>query len=102
LPLLLTANGSFPDRRPKRGLLDKSVDFALRAPPDAVDISARDALHAAMESGVIPESQRTYVLELLQALGPAADEFVVAGAQAMKFMVAQSRATKVSTLCWMW
>jgi len=36
---------------------------------------------------VIPEPQRTYVLELLHALGPAANEFVVAGAQAMKFMV---------------
>jgi hypothetical protein len=33
-------------------------------------------------------------LELLHALGPAADEFVVAGAQAMKFMVERSRATK--------
>jgi hypothetical protein len=43
---------------------------------------------------VIPEPQRTYVLELLHALGPAADEFVVAGAQAMKFMVERARATK--------
>jgi hypothetical protein len=34
------------------------------------------------------------VLELLHALGPAADEFVVAGAQAMKFMVERARATK--------
>jgi hypothetical protein len=32
---------------------------------------------------MIPEPQRTYVLELLQALGPIADDFVVAGAQAM-------------------
>lgn len=47
-----------------------------------------------MEERVIPEPQRTYVLELLQALGPAADEFVVAGAQAMKFMVERARATK--------
>ena len=30
----------------------------------------------------MPEPQKTYVLELLQALGPAADEFVVAGPQA--------------------
>ena len=43
---------------------------------------------------MIPEPQRTYVLELLNALGPAAEEFVVAGAQAMKFMVARARATK--------
>ena len=32
---------------------------------------------------MIPEPQRSYVLELLAALGPAADDFVVAGAQAM-------------------
>jgi len=31
---------------------------------------------------MIPEPQRTYVLELLAALGPSADDFVVAGAQA--------------------
>ena len=43
---------------------------------------------------MIPEPQRTYVLELLNALGPAADEFVVAGAQAMKFMLERARATK--------
>ena len=43
---------------------------------------------------MIPEPQRTYVLELLNALGPAADEFVVAGAQAMKFMLEHARATK--------
>jgi hypothetical protein len=43
---------------------------------------------------MIPEPQRTYVLELLKDLGPAADGFVVAGAQAMKFMLNQARATK--------
>ncbi len=43
---------------------------------------------------MIPEPQKTYVLELLHALGPAGDEFVVAGAQAMKFMVERARATK--------
>ena len=43
---------------------------------------------------VIPEPQRTYLLELLHTLGSAADEFVVAGAQAMKFMVERARATK--------
>ena len=43
---------------------------------------------------MIPEPQRTYLLELLQALGPAADDFVVAGAQAMKFAVQKARGTK--------
>lgn len=43
---------------------------------------------------MIPEPQRTYVLELLRALGPASDDFVVAGAQAMKFMIERARATK--------
>lgn len=43
---------------------------------------------------MIPEPQRTYVLELLAALGSAADDFVVAGAQALKFIVAEARATK--------
>jgi len=43
---------------------------------------------------VIPEPQRTYMLELLHALGPASGDFVVAGAQAMKFMVERARATK--------
>lgn len=47
-----------------------------------------------MEKRVIPEPQRTYVLELLHALGPASGDFVVAGAQAMKFMVERARATK--------
>ena len=43
---------------------------------------------------MIPEPQRTYMLELLHALGPASGDFVVAGAQAMKFMVERARATK--------
>ena len=43
---------------------------------------------------MIPEPQRTYVLELLAALGSAADDFVVAGAQAMKFAIAKARGTK--------
>ena len=43
---------------------------------------------------MIPEPHRTYLLELLHALGPASDDFVVAGAQAMKFMVDRARATK--------
>jgi hypothetical protein len=43
---------------------------------------------------MIPEPQLTYLLELLQAIGPAADDFVVAGAQAMKFAVEKARGTK--------
>jgi len=43
---------------------------------------------------MIPEPQRTYVLELLKALGPGAGDFVVAGAQAMKFVLEKARATK--------
>ncbi|MGB9436043.1 MAG: nucleotidyl transferase AbiEii/AbiGii toxin family protein [Candidatus Acidiferrum sp.] len=43
---------------------------------------------------MIPEPQRTYVLELMAALGTAADDFVVAGAQAMKFTVEKARGTK--------
>jgi hypothetical protein len=43
---------------------------------------------------VIPEPQRTYLLELLNALGSAAQDFVVAGAQAMKFAVEEARGTK--------
>ncbi len=43
---------------------------------------------------MIPEPQRTYVLELLKALGPAAEDFVIAGAQAIKFMLKEARGTK--------
>jgi len=43
---------------------------------------------------MILEPQRTYVLELFKSLGPAANGFVVAGAQAMKFMLSQARGTK--------
>lgn len=43
---------------------------------------------------MIPEPQRTYVLELLKALGPAANDFVLAGAQAMKFVFETARGTK--------
>ena len=39
---------------------------------------------------MIPEPQRTYILELLAALGSAADDFVVAGLQALKFIVAEA------------
>jgi hypothetical protein len=47
-----------------------------------------------MEGRVIPEPQRTYLLELLDALGPPADDFVVAGAQALRFVVDKARGTK--------
>lgn len=47
-----------------------------------------------MESAVIPEPHRTYLLELLQALGPAAEDFVLAGAQAMRFFLAEARPTR--------
>ena len=47
-----------------------------------------------MEKDVIPYHQRPYVLELLVALGPAAENFVLAGAQALKFHSPKSRATR--------
>jgi hypothetical protein len=43
---------------------------------------------------MIPEPQRTYLLELLAALGAAASDFVIAGAQAIKFAVKDARGTK--------
>jgi hypothetical protein len=47
-----------------------------------------------MGGRLIPEPQRTYLLELFNALGKATEDFVVAGAQAMKFMVDKARGTK--------
>jgi hypothetical protein len=47
-----------------------------------------------VEDGMIPDPQKTYLLELLTALGPAADEFVLVGGQALKFVLAEARATK--------
>jgi hypothetical protein len=55
-------------------------------------IEQRD--RAALEIRMIPEPQRTYVLELLAALGPTAKDFVIAGAQAIKFAVKNARGTK--------
>jgi hypothetical protein len=43
---------------------------------------------------MIPEPQKTYLLELLTTLGPAAGEFVLVGGQALKFVLAAARATK--------
>ena len=47
-----------------------------------------------MARKLIPEPQLTYVLELLTNLGPAADSFVLAGAQALKFLLPKARATR--------
>jgi hypothetical protein len=47
-----------------------------------------------MGGRLIPEPQRTYLLELFNALGKATEDFVIAGAQAMKFMVEKARGTK--------
>ena len=43
---------------------------------------------------MIREPQRKYVLELYAALGSAADNFVLAGAQAMRFALPRARATR--------
>lgn len=43
---------------------------------------------------MIPEPQKTYLLELLTALGTAADEFVLVGGQALKFVLAEARTTR--------
>lgn len=43
---------------------------------------------------MIPEPQRTYLLELLTTLGETAGGFVLAGAQAMKFVLPRARATR--------
>lgn len=43
---------------------------------------------------MIPEPQKTYLLELLTALGPASDEFVLVGGQALKFVLGEARPTR--------
>lgn len=43
---------------------------------------------------MIPEPQRAYLLELLTALGPAADGLVLVGGHALRFMVARPRGTR--------
>lgn len=43
---------------------------------------------------MIREPQKTYLLELLVALGSSAEDFVLVGAQSMKFTLGESRATK--------
>ena len=67
---------------------------ARRPRPKTGRSFARQSHCASLEIRMIPEPQRTYLLELLEALGPAADDFVVAGAQAMKFAVQKARGTK--------
>lgn len=47
-----------------------------------------------MGKKVIPEPQRTYLLELLTALGPAADGLVLVGGHALRFMVPRPRGTR--------
>lgn len=43
---------------------------------------------------MVKEPQRTYLIELITALGSAADDFVLVGAQAMSFDIAQTRPSK--------
>jgi nucleotidyltransferase AbiEii toxin of type IV toxin-antitoxin system len=43
---------------------------------------------------VIPEPQRAYLLELLSALGPAAEGLVLVGGHALRFMIARPRPTR--------
>ena len=43
---------------------------------------------------MIPEPQRTYLLELLTALGPAAEGLVLVGGHALRFIVARPRPTR--------
>ena len=43
---------------------------------------------------MIPEPQKTYLLELLIALGTSAEDFVLAGAQSMKFTLRGASATR--------
>jgi hypothetical protein len=43
---------------------------------------------------VIPEPQRSYLLELVTALGPAAEGLVLVGGHALRFIVARPRATR--------
>ncbi|MGD0011727.1 MAG: nucleotidyl transferase AbiEii/AbiGii toxin family protein [Terriglobia bacterium] len=43
---------------------------------------------------MIPEPQRTYLLELLTALGPAAHGLTLVGGHALRFMIARPRSTR--------
>ena len=43
---------------------------------------------------MIPEPQKAYLLELLKPLGSAADDFVLVGGQALKFVLGHARATR--------
>ena len=47
-----------------------------------------------MEQSLIPDLQLSYLLELYSELGSAADNFVLVGAQAMRFMLEKPRYTK--------
>ncbi len=47
-----------------------------------------------MGEQVIPEPQRMYLLELLSALGPAAEGLILVGGHALRFVIARPRATR--------
>jgi len=47
-----------------------------------------------MEQNIIGEPQLSHLLELLTELGSAANDFVLAGAQAMRFVVYEARSTR--------
>ncbi len=47
-----------------------------------------------MEQNIIGEPQLSHLLEFLTELGSAADDFVLAGAQAMRFVVNEARSTR--------
>jgi hypothetical protein len=49
---------------------------------------------------MIPDPQRTCVLELLAALGPAAKDFTSVGAPAIRFSVKEARGTKDVGFIW--
>lgn len=51
---------------------------------------------------MIREPQKTYLLELLVALGSSAEDFVLVGTQSMKFTLGASRATKDFYFRLMW
>ncbi len=89
--LYSTRESNFPKVSNIQAYLDLCAGWARS---EAGGCSARRRHRAPMEIRMIPEPQRTYVLELLAALGTAAADFVVAGAQAMKFSVEKARGTK--------
>ncbi len=47
-----------------------------------------------MEGGLIPEPQKTHLLELRAALGPATNEFALVGGKSLKLVLSGTRATR--------